>query len=45
MKKFGIFFVACALCMVTMISTAKAEIAVSGDVYAGMYNKYVFQGY
>ncbi len=44
MKKFGILFIACALCVVTMASTAKAEVAVSGDVYAGMYNKYVFRG-
>lgn len=36
--------VACALCMVAMVSTAKAEVVVSGDVYAGMYNKYVFRG-
>jgi opacity protein-like surface antigen len=44
MKKFGIFFVACALCVVAMASTAKAEVAVSGDVYAGLYNKYIFRG-
>jgi opacity protein-like surface antigen len=44
MKKFGIFFVACALCMAAMVSTAKAEVVVSGDVYASMYNKYLFRG-
>lgn len=44
MKKFGMFFVVCALCMAAMVSTAKAEVAVSGDVYAGLYNKYVFRG-
>lgn len=44
MKKFGMLVVACALCMVAMVSTAKAEVVVSGDVYAGMYNKYVFRG-
>ncbi|MGA7826828.1 MAG: hypothetical protein WCA04_04160 [Geobacteraceae bacterium] len=44
MKKFGTFFVACVLCVVAMASTAKAEVAVSGDVYAGLYNKYIFRG-
>jgi opacity protein-like surface antigen len=44
MKKFGILLVACALCVVTMASTAKAEVVVSGDAYAGMYNKYIFRG-
>ncbi|HOP39930.1 MAG TPA: hypothetical protein PLI53_02695 [Geobacteraceae bacterium] len=44
MKKFGILFVACALSIAGMVSTAKAEVVVSGDVYAGMYNKYLFRG-
>jgi opacity protein-like surface antigen len=44
MKKLGILFVACALCMSAMVSTAKAEVVVTGDVYAGFYNKYLFRG-
>ncbi|MRR05751.1 MAG: hypothetical protein EG828_02220 [Deltaproteobacteria bacterium] len=44
MKKFGMICIACALCLSAMVSTAKAEVVVSGDVYAGMYNKYLFRG-
>ena len=44
MKKFGMMIIACALCLSALVSTAKAEVVVSGDVYAGMYSKYVFRG-
>jgi opacity protein-like surface antigen len=44
MKKFGIVIIACMLSLTSMVSLAKAEIAVSGGVYGGMYSKYVFRG-
>jgi opacity protein-like surface antigen len=43
MKKLGILVVVIAM-MASMTSVASAEIVVSGDAYAGMYNKYVFRG-
>lgn len=44
MRKFGLLAVIVSLCLGYTVSTASAEIKVSGDVYAGMYNKYVFRG-
>ncbi len=44
MKKFGIVIIACVLSVTTMVTLAKAEVTVSGGVYAGMYSKYVFRG-
>jgi opacity protein-like surface antigen len=44
MKKFGIAIIALTLCMASMATYAKAEVKVTGDVYAGMYNKYLFRG-
>jgi opacity protein-like surface antigen len=43
MKKMGILVLTVAM-MASMVSVASAEIAVSGDVYAGLYNKYIFRG-
>jgi opacity protein-like surface antigen len=43
MKKLGILVIVVTI-MASMVSVARAEIAVSGDVYAGMYNKYLFRG-
>jgi len=44
MKKLGLLAVIVSLCLGYTVSTARAEIKVSGDVYAGMYNKYLFRG-
>lgn len=44
MKKLSVLFIAISLCLVSMVSVAKAEDAVTGDVYLGMYNKYIFRG-
>lgn len=44
MKKFVLLAAIVSLCIGYSASTARAEIAISGDVYAGLYNKYVFRG-
>jgi len=44
MKKLGLLAVIVSLCIGYTVSPAGAEIKVSGDVYAGMYNKYLFRG-
>jgi opacity protein-like surface antigen len=43
MKKLGILVLA-VIMMAFSVSAASAEVVVSGDVYAGMYNKYLFRG-
>jgi opacity protein-like surface antigen len=43
-KKLGIAVIALAICLAGMVSSARAEDSVSGDVYLGMYNKYLFRG-
>ncbi len=44
MKKLGIAVIALAICLAGMVSSARAEDSLSGDVYLGMYNKYIFRG-
>lgn len=44
MRKLVLSAVMVSLCLGYTVSSARAEIQVSGDVYAGMYNKYVFRG-
>jgi hypothetical protein len=44
MKKLSIMFIAVAVCLVSMVPVAKAENALTADVYLGMYNKYLFRG-
>ena len=44
MRKLGLLAVIVSLCLGYSVSTARAEIKISGDVYAGMYNKYIFRG-
>lgn len=44
MKKLGIFLTAVFVCAVSMVQVAKAEDGLTGDVYLGMYNKYLFRG-
>ncbi len=44
MKKFYVLLTLATVCIAGMSSYAQAEVAVSGDVYAGIYNKYVFRG-
>jgi len=44
MRKFGLLAVIISICLGYTVSPARAEIKISGDVYAGMYNKYVFRG-
>lgn len=44
MKKLGIAIIALTLSIACMATSASAEIKVSGDVYVGMYNKYIFRG-
>ena len=44
MKKFSVVFVAIFLCVVSMVQVAKAEDTLTGDVYIGMYNQYLFRG-
>jgi len=44
MKKSVVLAIVISLCLGYTVSAARAEIKVSGDVYAGMYSKYVFRG-
>jgi len=44
MKKSVLLAIVISLCLGYTVSAARAEVKVSGDVYAGMYNKYLFRG-
>jgi opacity protein-like surface antigen len=44
MKKIAIIMVLVSLCLSSMDSLVRAEDSFSGDVYLGMYNKYLFRG-
>lgn len=44
MKKLCMAIVAVSFCVVSMVSTVKAEGDLSAGIYAGMYNKYLFRG-
>jgi opacity protein-like surface antigen len=44
MKKISVLVVAVVVCLVSMVSVAKAASDVTGDVYIGMSNKYLFRG-
>jgi hypothetical protein len=44
MKTIRIAIIAFTLAAASLATTARAEVGLTGDVYAGMYNKYVFRG-
>ncbi len=44
MKKTGMAIIALILTITAMAGPARAEGGLTGDVYAGMYNKYLFRG-
>ena len=44
MKKSVLLAMVISLCLGYTVSTASADVKVSGDVYAGMHSRYVFRG-